>query len=110
MDELGIKKGKTIRALELLGNSVRAWKAGLETAFGLVRAESVATEVARGKKSLFWTRHKSYSELQADHSRGAGAASKFNRETFSSSIYGSFVVFEKGDIFRKESLQRGDAV
>jgi len=63
----------------------------------------------RGKKESFLEKTKNLiDELQADHSRGAVVPSKFTRETFSISIYDSVVVFEKGDVFRKESLQRGD--
>jgi hypothetical protein len=62
-----------------------------------------------GKKESFLEKTKNLiDELQADHSRGAVVPSKFTRETFSISIYDSIVVFEKGDVFRKESLQRGD--
>ena len=62
-----------------------------------------------GKKESFLEKTKNLiDELQADHSRGAVAPSKFTRETFSISIYDSVVVFEKGDVFRKEAPQRGD--
>ena len=62
-----------------------------------------------GKKESFLEKTKNLvDELHADHSRGAVASSKFTRETFSISIYDSVVVFEKGDVFRKEAPQRGD--
>jgi len=62
-----------------------------------------------GKKESFLEKTKNLiDELQADHSRGAVAPSKFTRETFSISIYDSVAVFEKGDVFRKDSMRRGD--
>ena len=62
-----------------------------------------------GKKESFLEKTKNLvDELHADHSRGAVAPSRFSRETFSICIYDSVVVFEKGDVFRKEAPQRGD--
>lgn len=48
-------------------------------------------------------------ELNADHSRGAVAATGFTRETFGMSFYDSVIVFEKGHVFRKEAPQIGRA-
>ena len=62
-----------------------------------------------GKKESFLEKTKDLiDELQADHSRGVFKPSKFTRETFSICIYDSVVVFEKGDVFRKEAPQRGE--
>lgn len=43
--------------------------------------------------------------LNADHTRGAIAPDAFTRSTASLSFYDSVVVIEKGDIWRKESVQ-----
>lgn len=61
-----------------------------------------------GKKESFLEKTKILvDELQADHARGAISPTSFTRETFSICIYDSVVVFEKGDVFRKEAPQHG---
>jgi len=46
-------------------------------------------------------------ELNADHSRGKIAATFITRQTFGISFYDSVAVFEKGDVWRKESVHVG---
>ena len=46
-------------------------------------------------------------ELNADHTKGAIAPSEFTRTTESISFYDSIVVFEKGNIFQKNSFRTG---
>ena len=43
--------------------------------------------------------------LNADHSRGAINADAITRQTFGISFYDSVIVFEKGDVFRKQPVQ-----
>ena len=45
--------------------------------------------------------------LNADHSRGQITPDIITRQTFGISFYDSVVVFEKGDVWRKESLHSG---
>src|SRR5207245_10552517 len=45
--------------------------------------------------------------LNADHSRGAIPAYCITRGTFSISFYDSVIVFEKGDVWRKEAPRTG---
>ena len=45
--------------------------------------------------------------LNADHSRGAIPADFITRGTFSISFYDSVIVFEKGDVWRKEAPRTG---
>lgn len=45
--------------------------------------------------------------LNADHSRGAITPDFITRQTFAISFYDSVVVFEKGDVWRKERLHTG---
>jgi len=45
--------------------------------------------------------------LNADHSRGAIPADYITRGTFSISFYDSVIVFEKGDVWRKEAPRTG---
>ena len=42
-------------------------------------------------------------KLNADHSRGAVEADLFTRQTFSMCFYDSIVVFEKGEVWRKQA-------
>jgi len=46
-------------------------------------------------------------KLNADHSRGAIAPDAFTRDTFSMCFYDSIVVFEKGQVWRKEAPLTG---
>jgi len=46
-------------------------------------------------------------QLNADHTRGALDPDAFTRETFGMSFYDSVIVFEKGDVFRKEAPKTG---
>jgi cephalosporin hydroxylase len=46
-------------------------------------------------------------KLNADHSRGAITPDAFTRETFSMCFYDSIVVFEKGQVWRKEAPMTG---
>jgi len=45
--------------------------------------------------------------LNADHSRGAVEPDLITRHTFGISFYDSVVVFEKGDVWRKEPFGTG---
>lgn len=45
--------------------------------------------------------------LNADHSRGQVTPDFITRETFGISFYDSVVVFEKGDVWRKEAIRVG---
>jgi cephalosporin hydroxylase len=47
-------------------------------------------------------------KLNADHTRGKIAPDEFTKNTFSICFYDSIVVFEKGQVFRKEAPQIGD--
>lgn len=44
-------------------------------------------------------------ELNADHSRGAISPTPFTRQTWSICCYDSLIAFEKGDVWRKQSMQ-----
>ena len=46
-------------------------------------------------------------QLNADHSRGQVQPNLITRETFGISFYDSMVVFEKGEVWRKESMHVG---
>jgi hypothetical protein len=48
--------------------------------------------------------------LNADHSRGAVESNEFTKNTFSINFYDSIVVFEKGNIFRKEAPITGKEI
>lgn len=43
--------------------------------------------------------------LNADHSRGALEADFITRQTFGISFYDSMIVFEKGDVWRRDSVR-----
>jgi len=43
-------------------------------------------------------------KLNADHAQGAVAPDAFTRDTFSIAFYDSIVVFEKGQVWRKEAI------
>src|SRR5437773_4554414 len=51
--------------------------------------------------------HEAPDSLNADHSRGAIPADFITRGTFSISFYDSVIVFEKGDVWRKEAPRTG---
>jgi len=58
--------------------------------------------------NTFINRSKSFiDQLNADHSRGQIAPNFMTRQTFGISFYDSVVVFEKGDVWRKEHLRTG---
>jgi len=46
-------------------------------------------------------------QLNADHSRGQIEPTFITRQTFGISFYDSVVVFEKGDVWRKEVASAG---
>ena len=46
-------------------------------------------------------------DLNADLSRGAVTPNYFTRQTYAISFYAGMVVFEKGDVFNKESMMTG---
>ncbi len=45
--------------------------------------------------------------LNADHSRGAITPDSFTRQTFAIACYDGIIVFEKGDVWRKECCRTG---
>ena len=56
------------------------------------------------KPNSFVNRAKRFiDDLNADHSRGAIPGNFITRGTFAISFYDSVVVFEKGDVWRKEA-------
>jgi hypothetical protein len=60
------------------------------------------------KADSFVNRAKKFIDsLNADHSRGAIPIDFITRQTFSINFYDSVIVFEKGDVWRKEAPQMG---
>ena len=60
------------------------------------------------KAESFVNRAKKFIDsLNADHSRGAIPVDFITRQTFSINFYDSVIVFEKGDVWRKEAPQMG---
>jgi len=60
------------------------------------------------KPDTFINRSKNFiDQLNADHSRGHLTPDFITRQTFGISFYDSVIVFEKGDVWRKEVLHTG---